>query len=183
MERWHCWLLSLSLPQDSVEHCIIGVTILSQLTNEINQVSATAFLSEVSVQFSHSYCCVLCVCASFGGFCLVGGDCCVVGVSFFIFYYFYAVTYFCGKMLKPPVLRNCFVSLASSIFSHILMSSSEQCWLTSRAYLATKKLEQAALLGAIEVYIVFLIRQICCSAVSGCHSPGQCESCHVCKCL
>uniref|UniRef100_A0A8C5TMN1 Exportin 7 n=1 Tax=Malurus cyaneus samueli TaxID=2593467 RepID=A0A8C5TMN1_9PASS len=43
--------------QDSVEHCIIGVTILSQLTNEINQVSATAFLSEVSVQFSHSYCC------------------------------------------------------------------------------------------------------------------------------
>ncbi|XP_025937681.1 exportin-7 [Apteryx mantelli] len=32
--------------QDSVEHCIIGVTILSQLTNEINQVSATAFLSE-----------------------------------------------------------------------------------------------------------------------------------------
>lgn len=25
--------------QDSVEHCIIGVTILSQLTNEINQVS------------------------------------------------------------------------------------------------------------------------------------------------
>lgn len=24
--------------QDSVEHCIIGVTILSQLTNEINQV-------------------------------------------------------------------------------------------------------------------------------------------------
>ncbi|KAG8141134.1 hypothetical protein E2320_006805 [Naja naja] len=32
--------------QDSVEHCIIGVTILSQLTNEINQVSASAFLSE-----------------------------------------------------------------------------------------------------------------------------------------
>ncbi|XP_037742364.1 exportin-7 isoform X3 [Chelonia mydas] len=32
--------------QDSVEHCIIGVTILSQLTNEINQVSATAFFSE-----------------------------------------------------------------------------------------------------------------------------------------
>ncbi|KAL4842882.1 hypothetical protein H8958_021204 [Nasalis larvatus] len=32
--------------QDSVEYCIIGVTILSQLTNEINQVSATAFLIE-----------------------------------------------------------------------------------------------------------------------------------------
>ncbi|KAK2501122.1 hypothetical protein MC885_005944, partial [Smutsia gigantea] len=32
--------------QDSVEYCIIGVTILSQLTNEINQVSATAFLTE-----------------------------------------------------------------------------------------------------------------------------------------
>lgn len=32
------------LNQDSVEYCIIGVTILSQLTNEINQVSATAFL-------------------------------------------------------------------------------------------------------------------------------------------
>ncbi|XP_053524093.1 exportin-7 [Artibeus jamaicensis] len=32
--------------QDSVEYCIIGVTILSQLTNEINQVSATAFLVE-----------------------------------------------------------------------------------------------------------------------------------------
>nr|XP_048684954.1 exportin-7 isoform X3 [Caretta caretta] len=32
--------------QDSVEHCIIGVTILSQLTNEINQVSATAFFNE-----------------------------------------------------------------------------------------------------------------------------------------
>ncbi len=28
--------------QDSVEHCIIGVTILSQLTNEINQVSIAA---------------------------------------------------------------------------------------------------------------------------------------------
>ncbi|KAH0518485.1 Exportin-7 [Microtus ochrogaster] len=34
--------------QDSVEYCIIGVTILSQLTNEINQVSATAFLIEAS---------------------------------------------------------------------------------------------------------------------------------------
>ncbi|XP_073748744.1 exportin-7 isoform X2 [Callorhinus ursinus] len=32
--------------QDSVEYCVIGVTILSQLTNEINQVSATAFLIE-----------------------------------------------------------------------------------------------------------------------------------------
>ncbi|XP_052046945.1 exportin-7 isoform X2 [Apodemus sylvaticus] len=32
--------------QDSVEYCIIGVTILSQLTNEINQVSATAFFIE-----------------------------------------------------------------------------------------------------------------------------------------
>ncbi|KAJ8260590.1 hypothetical protein COCON_G00163130 [Conger conger] len=31
--------------QDSVEHCIIGVTILSQLTNEINQVSSSALLS------------------------------------------------------------------------------------------------------------------------------------------
>jgi hypothetical protein len=37
--------------QDSVEYCIIGVTILSQLTNEINQVSATAFLIEVSDTF------------------------------------------------------------------------------------------------------------------------------------
>ncbi|XP_015412885.1 PREDICTED: exportin-7-like [Myotis davidii] len=37
--------------QDSVEYCIIGVTILSQLTNEINQVSATAFLIEVSAIF------------------------------------------------------------------------------------------------------------------------------------
>lgn len=31
-------LNGISLFQDSVEHCIIGVTILSQLTNEINQV-------------------------------------------------------------------------------------------------------------------------------------------------
>lgn len=37
--------------QDSVEYCIIGVTILSQLTNEINQVSATAFFIEVSDTF------------------------------------------------------------------------------------------------------------------------------------
>lgn len=35
--------------QDSVEHCIIGVTILSQLTNEINQVSSSALLIDVSV--------------------------------------------------------------------------------------------------------------------------------------
>uniref|UniRef100_A0A2K6N4G5 Exportin 7 n=1 Tax=Rhinopithecus bieti TaxID=61621 RepID=A0A2K6N4G5_RHIBE len=38
--------LMLFFNQDSVEYCIIGVTILSQLTNEINQVSATAFLIE-----------------------------------------------------------------------------------------------------------------------------------------
>lgn len=47
--------------QDSVEYCIIGVTILSQLTNEINQVSATAFLLEVSAIFFLSigvFCCV-----------------------------------------------------------------------------------------------------------------------------
>lgn len=31
--------------QDSVEHCIIGVTILSQLTNEINQVGCCHVLS------------------------------------------------------------------------------------------------------------------------------------------
>ena len=49
------------LNQDSVEYCIIGVTILSQLTNEINQVSATAFLIEVSAIFFLSigvFCCV-----------------------------------------------------------------------------------------------------------------------------
>uniref|UniRef100_A0A5F5PEQ3 Exportin 7 n=1 Tax=Equus caballus TaxID=9796 RepID=A0A5F5PEQ3_HORSE len=40
-----CQLL-LERGSDSVEYCIIGVTILSQLTNEINQVSATAFLLE-----------------------------------------------------------------------------------------------------------------------------------------
>lgn len=55
----HCWnqtahTFSFCLTcfyQDSVEYCIIGVTILSQLTNEINQVSATAFLIEVSAIF------------------------------------------------------------------------------------------------------------------------------------
>lgn len=44
-------LLFFFFYQDSVEYCIIGVTILSQLTNEINQVSATAFLIEVSAIF------------------------------------------------------------------------------------------------------------------------------------
>lgn len=72
-------------PQDSVEHCIIGVTILSQLTNEINQVSATAFLSEVSVQFSHSYCCVLpCLGFLFWEFRCLGGV--SGGISVFVGY-------------------------------------------------------------------------------------------------
>lgn len=79
-------------PQDSVEHCIIGVTILSQLTNEINQVSATAFLSEVSVQFSHSYCCLLPFLGFFfgGEFCCLGRDFCVCWgfvVCFFVFFF------------------------------------------------------------------------------------------------
>ena len=67
------------LNQDSVEYCIIGVTILSQLTNEINQVSATAFLIEVSAIFL----------LSIGVFCLC------VGWSFL------AVVCFCGKWLMP----------------------------------------------------------------------------------
>lgn len=50
--------------QDSVEYCIIGVTILSQLTNEINQVSATAFLIEVSDTFF----------LGIGAFCCLWGD-------------------------------------------------------------------------------------------------------------
>ena len=71
--------LTFFLNQDSVEYCIIGVTILSQLTNEINQVSATAFLIEVSAIFL----------LSIGVFCLC------VGWSFL------AVVCFCGKWLMP----------------------------------------------------------------------------------
>lgn len=136
------------LPQDSVEHCIIGVTILSQLTNEINQVSATAFLSEVSVQFSHSYCCVLlCLCVV-GGFYLyfsVGcfpfwcGECCVVGGIFFSCLFF--------TQSHTCVVRCCFLLAWGAALFHWHLPSSlilpcnllrskrrERCYTMSQGY-------------------------------------------------
>lgn len=112
------------LPQDSVEHCIIGVTILSQLTNEINQVSATAFLSEVSVQFSHSYCCVLlCVCALFGVF--FGGEGMLCGWCFgflFGFGFFFIIIIFTQSL---TVMVRCWNLLSWGIvLFHWHLSSS-----------------------------------------------------------